>query len=77
MVRAKFTCVTVKSNDGQAPDLLGYEVLLHPVTGGSEENKSFYKWTPGGSIALSTINPEAAAQFEEGKTYYIDFTPAD
>lgn len=44
---------------------------------GSPENKQFYKWTPSGSIILSTINPNAAKEFAEGKEYYVDFTVAD
>lgn len=51
-------------------------VTLSPVTSGSEENKAFYKWTPGGSIQLETVNTEAAKQFEPGVEFYVDFTPA-
>lgn len=69
-VRAKFK-VESKSEDGS-----GFSVLLHPVIGGSEENESFYRYTPAGQIQLSTINAEAAAQFEVGREYYVDFTPA-
>lgn len=71
MVRAKFT-VTKMEKLGDN----GTRVSLSPVIDGSEENKSFYRWTPGGSISLDTINDAAAAQFEEGKSYYVDFTAA-
>ena len=60
-VRAKFKCVSVTNHVGQA------SVHLEPVTSGSDENKSFYKYTPSGKIELSTINPEAAKQFEPGR----------
>ena len=70
-VRAKFKVEQVTRTVSWA------EVKLQPVTSGSDENKQFYRWTPGGSIHLATINPEAAAQFEPGKEFYIDFTPAD
>lgn len=53
-----------------------YTVTLYPVTGGSPENEKFYASTPGGEIKLGVINAGAVAQFEPGKTYYVDFTPA-
>lgn len=55
----------------------GQTIKLFPVCGSSEENKTFFKWTPAGSIDLGTVNAEAAAQFELGKEYYVDFTKAD
>ncbi|QYR20811.1 hypothetical protein KZ483_24130 [Paenibacillus sp. sptzw28] len=67
MVRAKFKCW---SNHGGV-------VTLHPVTDGSEENKTFWKYTPGGQITLTITNPDAVNQFEPGKEYYVDFTSAN
>lgn len=71
MVRAKFTVECIKQ------DVNGKTIELKPVLGGSEENEKFYKYTPSGSIILSTINEEASKQFEVGKEYYIDFTSAE
>lgn len=71
-VRAKFRCESVTKTANSAAS-----VTLSPVTNGSPENDSFYKWTPGGCIALQTINESAADQFVPGKDYYVDFTPAD
>jgi hypothetical protein len=51
-------------------------IKLTPVTSGSEENNAFYAATPSGTIELTTLNEEAGKQFELGKEYYIDFTPA-
>ncbi len=72
MTRAKFKVTEVTEREGG-----GHEVKLLPVTGGSPENESFYKWTPGGNISLGTINEEAAKQFKPGKEFYVDFTPAE
>lgn len=58
-------------------EIEGAQIQLMPVTDGSAENKQFFSLTPGGSIQLATVNPEAAAQFEVGRSYYVDFTPAD
>jgi len=70
-VRAKFYVDRVE------PTTEGGEVVLYPVVGGSAENDSFYKYTPAGSIHLSTINESAIEQFEVGGQYYVDFTPVE
>lgn len=69
-VRAKFKVESVLHSQN------GHTVQLFPVTTGSDENKEFYKYTPGGKIELSTINPDAAKQFVPGGEVYVDFTPA-
>lgn len=77
MVRAKFRCTGKVHNQATSEQDEGYSISLTPVVGGSKENEEFYKWTPGGSVLLSTVNPAAAEKFEEGKEFYVDFTPAD
>jgi hypothetical protein len=67
MVRAKFKCWS--NNDGV--------VALNAVTDGSEENKTFWKYTPSGQISMTISNPAAFNHFVPGKEYYVDFTPAD
>lgn len=69
-VRAKFRCYHKEQSE------TGHVVKLRPVTSGSQENERFYKYTPGGDLSLSTINADAAAGFEVGKEYFLDFTPA-
>lgn len=41
-----------------------------------QENKIFGDATPSGSFNATIVNPEAAKQFEIGKSYYLDFHPA-
>lgn len=72
MVRAKFYVESVKPYNDEATT-----VLLRAVTSGSEENKSFWKYTPSGELRMTISNPAAVSQFIEGQEYYIDFTPAD
>jgi len=43
---------------------------------GTEENAKFHKYTPSGEISMTVDNPSASEQFELGKSYYVDFTPA-
>jgi hypothetical protein len=71
MVRAKFKCVdVVRSGDGSL-------VNLEVVTTGTPENDKFFHFTPTGRIGLSIVSKETAANFEVGKEYYVDFTPAE
>lgn len=77
-VRAKFVVQSVTRT--QHWDKAKGEVQtikLTPVTSGSDENKAFYDATPGGSIDLQTLNPQAASYFELGKEYYLDFTKTE
>ena len=52
-------------------------IQFSPVYSGSEENKKFFAATPGGTFSFYTVNKAAADQFEMGKEYYFDITPAD
>ena len=72
-VRAKFR---VDSKTEVAPGGL-FNIRMLPVTTGSEENKEFYKWTPGGELTLSTVNGAAAADLQVGKEYYLDISLAE
>ena len=72
VVRAKFRVTGKSEFDGN-----GFEVKLSAVTTGSDENKSFFKWTPSAEIRLSTLNVEAAEQYVVGAEYYVDFTRAE
>lgn len=73
MVTTKFKVESVKPT--YASD--GYTIHLVPVVSGSEENETFYKYTPGGQIILSSLNEKATEYFIEGKEYYIDFHKAE
>jgi hypothetical protein len=79
-VRAKFKVDSItkrKHWDKSKPDLS--DIALSPVVSSdpNSENSKFYAATPGGEIKLSTINSDAAAAFELGEEYYIDFTKAN
>lgn len=70
--RAKFNVAEIAKygNDG------GAKVILLPVIGNSEENKTFWRATPSGKIEMFINNPEAVKQFETFGEFYIDFTKA-
>lgn len=69
-VRAKFVVTEV------AQTVAGSRIRMSPVTGTSEENKSFFKWTPSGQLDMGIVAPETAAVFTPGAEFYVDFTPA-
>ncbi len=71
-VRAKFTVESTTKRENGCNS-----VSLYPVTGGSDENKSFFKYTPGGKITMDVVNDDTASKFVVGKSYYVDFTPAE
>ena len=54
------------------------DVEAAPVTGkGGDENKSYSKWTPSGSLKLTITNPDCFEFFKEGAEFYVDITPAE
>lgn len=80
-VRAKFIVTDIQSAGWGNDQGDVVNITLFPVGGAaggeSEENKAFFAATPGGYITLGVVNERAAAQFEVGKAYYVDFTPAE
>lgn len=67
MVRAKFKC------ESKTEIADGFQVGLRAVT----EDQDWSKYTPAGQLLMAITNEAASAQFEEGKVYYIDISPAE
>ena len=59
-VKAKMKVVSVLQFEG------GETVQLQAVYGDSEENKTWSKWTPSGSLQLSVTNPAVFGEFVPG-----------
>lgn len=73
IVKAKFICTTVEDQ----PDYQQKVVSFTPVVSGSEENKSFAKYTPAGSAQLwISYETPASDFFEPTKEYYLTFEKA-
>lgn len=87
-VRAKFQCTSIthllgyehNRETNQTETVAMRSVHMSPVYGNGDpnhENTKFWKSSPSGSLELNIVNAAAADQFEVGKSYYLDFTPAD
>lgn len=78
-VRCKFVCQSkrVFKNYGDTGPLL-YDYKFSAVYGGrdgaSEENKSFWQYTPSGELSVTSVKD---GTFEVGREYYLDLIPAD
>lgn len=86
-VRAKFRCDEIVHTlnslwDDQLKQSIptpARSIKMSPVYGNgdpSHENTKFWNASPGGRLELNVVNAAAAAGFEVGEEYYVDFTPA-
>ncbi len=73
--RAKFVCQSIEEWAG-GQRKVKLSVVYQPRPDGSE-NHGFTKATPAGTIEMQVDNPAAAVQFQPGKAYYVDFSPAE
>lgn len=71
LVRAKFVVENKSQNEE------GFTVTMRAVCDGSKENEEFFKYTPSGQLDIGLLKPETAAQFDVGREYYLDFSPAE
>lgn len=73
-VSAKFWVKEVTHHHRDQPDDQCATIKLVPAYG--EGNENWSKYTPQGEISMMITNPGAIKQFELGKAYFVDFTPA-
>lgn len=72
-VRAKFQLHSV-TDHAYGGKTLRFQAVYDQST---EENRRFTKATPSGSMEMTIDNPAASEQFQLGKYYYADFSPAE
>lgn len=69
-IRAKFICNLIVDQPNHQSKL----IYMKPVTDGSEENKSFSRFTPIGNLEINvSYFTEAYYKFKNGEEYYLDF----
>ena len=77
MVRAKFKVESYETRlDGKNPPEELRSIKLTAVFGTSEENKTFFRYTPNGTISIGMLNPETWKEFPLGAEVYVDFIAA-
>lgn len=76
VLRCKLRVVEVlhqKKEDGSTSQ---ERVKLSAVYSGSDENKTFSKYTPQANLDIYIDNPSAFGKLSSGHEFYVDFTPA-
>lgn len=71
-IKAKFTVITKTQYHGGSGN-----VVLQAVTNTSEENKTFWKYTPSGKIEMGIDNPAAFDALVLGAEYYVTFEKSE
>lgn len=75
MVRGKFQVIEVAQvNWSKDTRKIKLQAVYDQTT---EENRRYAKATPSGSIEMTIDNPPASDALALGKTFYVDFTPAE
>lgn len=49
-----------------------HQFCAEPVTYGSEENDTYFKYTPGGSLDLQLLNAKSVEGYKVGDEIYVD-----
>lgn len=75
-VRAKFRCMSIAHSFTGNPDHSAATITLFPVWEQDGVNRKWSQATPSGKIEMLITNPSAVEQFDIGKEYFVDFTPA-
>lgn len=82
-MRAKMAIQTVTPMRNDTGAIFQETVTMAPVSrpdgypsDGSDEDNSYARWSPSGSLILTIANPNLFGKFAPGQKFYLDFTPA-
>lgn len=70
-VICKFKCEEVKLVES------GGNVVMKPVISGSEENRTFFSFTPYGEFNVGLVNANTVTYFVPGNEYYVSIRKAN
>lgn len=74
-LRPKFVCDAIQEyKQGDQPPV--FSISLYPAKSNGEDNGKVFRGEPAARIILADLNKAYAEQFEEGKEYYLELTPA-
>lgn len=82
-MRAKFAVQTVQVFKGDKDQTTQETLTMSAVSradgyppDGSDEDNTYARWTPCGSLSLSIANSNLFGKCAVGQKFYLDFTPA-
>ena len=73
-VRGKFRVTEITRNDWNPQSS---QIKLEAVYTGSPEDNTYAEATPYGAISMTVNKPAAVEKLALGKSFYVDFTPAE
>ena len=76
-MRAKMELIEVRK-DSDTQETLSFRAVAKSTSypaDGSDEDNTYAKFSPAGSVSLTVANPALLGGFEAKERYYIDFTP--
>ena len=76
-IRAKFQVSSVRNDAGSEDQRVTLQAVTSDNVDGTNENKSFSKFTPYGVMEMLITNPDVEGFFEAGQQFYIDITKAE
>lgn len=78
MMRAKMQVQSVKGTETYESISMSAVTSSNKPYGpnGENEDNTYARWTPSGTLALSITNPELIGKFKVGQKFYLDFTEA-
>lgn len=71
IAKMNFQGIKTFISGGEKCASLEFSVVGHDS---DEENKKFFKWTPSGSMNLSTVNQAVIESLDLGHNYYVIIT---
>jgi hypothetical protein len=78
MMRAKMTVRSVEMPYSGVQRLSMSAVTSKPFDAeGNSEDNTYARYTPTASLTLDITNPSLHGKFEQGDTFYVDFTRAE
>jgi hypothetical protein len=78
-MRAKFRINSVEPNTDGTQETLSLVAVGANEYGanGENEDNDFARFTPYGELTMGITNPDLLGVFNQGDTYYLDFTKAN
>jgi hypothetical protein len=71
-IRLKFKAISITDVGGGAGKMVNLAPIFHD---GEHDNTQHFRSNSGQMLAIGTLYPQSADQFQVGEEYWLDFTP--